>query len=189
MGEASLPFGIQNSQALFAELDALFKTSGIDRKTLKLIVCGSGPGSYTGMRVAAATAKALSFALKIPLVGVSTLTGLLPSKEGGFAALSDAKISGVYLLKGVREREEVRYLCEPMAVSIPDLAPHLQDVSTLVTLSASLHAKVASELPWEETHLSAQAMMRQALIKYSQGIAPFEILYLRKTQAELERCL
>jgi len=188
IGEASMPFGLQNSHMLFRELDALFKTCAVDRKKLELIVCGTGPGSYTGMRVAAATAKAVSFALDIPLVGVSTLMGLIPQKEGHFAAISDAKISGVYLLKGIKEAGQIRYLTEPLVVSLKDLPEHLKGVATLVALAPeSLRLKVSAAIQWEEARLSPQAMMHWALQKYEEGHIGLELLYLRKTQAEIEK--
>ena len=86
--EKRLPPGYQNSDYLFPALQAL----NVDFKELTLIVCAVGPGSFTGIRVGAAVAKALSFSLHVPLIGVNTLKGFpLP-------ALIDAKSGGAYVL-------------------------------------------------------------------------------------------
>lgn len=49
------------------------KSSGIDFRQLSAVAVASGPGSYTGLRIGVSTAKALCYALNIPLVSVETL--------------------------------------------------------------------------------------------------------------------
>ena len=46
-----------------------------------------GPGSYTGIRIAATIGKMLSYALSIPLIGVSTLETFIPQNIGDFDAV------------------------------------------------------------------------------------------------------
>lgn len=64
-----------------------------------LIALGIGPGSYTGIRVGAALAKALSFGWKIPLLGFCSLRAfgpppvLVDARTGGFYALLEGKAS------------------------------------------------------------------------------------------------
>ena len=43
---------------------------------IDLIVCDKGPGSFTGIRIGVATAKAFSDSLNIPLIGISSLEAL-----------------------------------------------------------------------------------------------------------------
>ncbi len=50
--------------------------AGVSLKKLKAISVVSGPGSYTGLRIGAATAKSLCYTLEIPLISVDTLTSL-----------------------------------------------------------------------------------------------------------------
>jgi len=61
-----------HQKILLFELDRLLKKKGLSVEKLQLIVVGQGPGSYTGLRVGLATARALSQALKIPLYCLST---------------------------------------------------------------------------------------------------------------------
>ncbi|HUF09774.1 MAG TPA: tRNA (adenosine(37)-N6)-threonylcarbamoyltransferase complex dimerization subunit type 1 TsaB, partial [Rhodothermales bacterium] len=50
--------------------------SGKVMKDLDAVAVAGGPGSYTGLRIGASTAKGLSFALGIPLMGIPTMNAL-----------------------------------------------------------------------------------------------------------------
>src|SRR6187549_3168290 len=51
----------------------LMNKTGYTFQNLEAVAVSIGPGSYTGLRVGLASAKGLCFALKIPLIAVSTL--------------------------------------------------------------------------------------------------------------------
>ena len=61
---------------LLPRIDALLSECGIDKHAIACVVCGRGPGSFTGVRIAMATAKGVSAALEVPLYGVSTLDSI-----------------------------------------------------------------------------------------------------------------
>jgi tRNA threonylcarbamoyl adenosine modification protein YeaZ len=62
--------------SLLDQVAALLTEAGIARGALGGIVVGTGPGSFTGLRVGLATAKTLAYALRIPLLGVPTVEAL-----------------------------------------------------------------------------------------------------------------
>src|SRR5271163_1086158 len=69
--------------------------------SLSRIAVATGPGSFTGIRIGVAMARAMSVALAIPVVGVSTLAAfaapLLSSPRPGIiAAAIDARYGSVY---------------------------------------------------------------------------------------------
>jgi tRNA threonylcarbamoyladenosine biosynthesis protein TsaB len=61
---------------ILEDLDALLAGAGLERSAVEGLVVGTGPGSYTGLRMGLVTARALAFALGIPVAGVSTLDAL-----------------------------------------------------------------------------------------------------------------
>ena len=69
-----------HSSDLIPTIDGVLQEAGVDSSELAGLVVGAGPGSFTGVRVAAATAKGLAHALDIPLWAVSSL-------EAGAAAV------------------------------------------------------------------------------------------------------
>jgi tRNA threonylcarbamoyladenosine biosynthesis protein TsaB len=62
-----------HSVELFEYTQRLCTQAQMSLQQVELIAVAIGPGSFTGVRVALATAKALAFALKKPLIGVGTL--------------------------------------------------------------------------------------------------------------------
>ncbi len=64
------------------DIDALLTEAGLERDHVTRIVVGTGPGSYTGLRMGLITARTLSFALGVPLAGVSTLAALAAGAPG-----------------------------------------------------------------------------------------------------------
>ena len=74
----------------------MLEASGIKLYEVDFFVCGTGPGSYTGMRGAASTVKAVAFALDKPIVSASSLLLLCPWVDGSYLLVKDAKIAGFY---------------------------------------------------------------------------------------------
>ncbi|MEY8461318.1 tRNA (adenosine(37)-N6)-threonylcarbamoyltransferase complex transferase subunit TsaD [Eggerthellaceae bacterium 24-137] len=58
---------------LLPRIDALCEEAGVAREAIACVAIGRGPGSFTGVRIALATAKGIASALEVGLVGVSSL--------------------------------------------------------------------------------------------------------------------
>jgi tRNA threonylcarbamoyladenosine biosynthesis protein TsaB len=82
----------------------LLDRGGIEFRDLDLIAVGIGPGTFTGLRIGIATARALAQSLGLPAVGVSTLQSLAlnvcaaPERRGvdAVAAVLDARRGEVF---------------------------------------------------------------------------------------------
>ncbi len=83
---SSLSNGSQKDHASFLQsaVQQIIQTTGITLKAIDSVAVTAGPGSYTGLRVGMASAKGLCYALKKPLITISTLEVLTVAAITGF---------------------------------------------------------------------------------------------------------
>ncbi|MFI0435925.1 MAG: tRNA (adenosine(37)-N6)-threonylcarbamoyltransferase complex dimerization subunit type 1 TsaB [Parachlamydiaceae bacterium] len=193
-----LPFGSAQSQYLLPYLsEALHSFSFPPR--LAAIGVGIGPGSYTGIRLGVSVAQALAYSWNLPLIGLSSLEGFVPSTPfHQYAAILDARIGGVYLQKGELDQKGEVIKSSPEIISLEEAGRALGDIVQLVTpFAQSLQVKFKHSYPqinwmWEERSPSVEILFEkiEVLFKAGKGIAPpkqLDLLYLRKTEAEREK--
>lgn len=98
LAESLLSVRATRSETVLPEIERQLRASGSSRTEIGEVVVGSGPGSFTGVRIAAALAKGLCFERDVPLRAYSSLlcvaagTGL----EGDVCSLFDARRGEVY---------------------------------------------------------------------------------------------
>lgn len=109
----------QNDHAknIVSLIEKMLKEENITVDNLDKIVCGIGPGSYTGVRMAVTVAKMLSSFKRIPLYEISTLKLISSGGAGKVLAMIDARrgnaFSAIYqdsnlvLSEAMRAKEEV----------------------------------------------------------------------------------
>ena len=71
-------------------------TAGVDYHDLDAIGVGTGPGNFTGIRIAVSAARGLALGLNIPAVGVSAFDALQYGTSGTCTAVVDARRGEVY---------------------------------------------------------------------------------------------
>jgi len=88
----------QASSPLVPRIEAVIHQAGLAMEDLAAIVCGCGPGTFTGTRVGVATAKGLSLGLGCPLFACSSLRGIAASSgaHGLVLGTLDARRNEVY---------------------------------------------------------------------------------------------
>ena len=154
LAEMTINIKKNHSITLMPAIDFLMGSLDWTPKDLNRIVVAEGPGSYTGLRIAVATAKTLAQTLKIDLVGVSSLLALVPEEIEGLAIpVMDARRNHVYagfyqedqlvypeahlsfeaVLERVKGAEKVTFLGEVEAFreQIQEALPNAQMVETL----------------------------------------------------------
>ena len=184
-----------HSQTLLPMIDQVVTMSGIDLKEIDAIATTSGPGSFTGLRIGAATAKGLGLALHKPIVPITTL-------EGNICPMMDARRNQVYA--GVYRVGDMLLECVTgqKAVSIEDYITELNDLGDPVTVlgdGVPVHREALQQglnVAWQEApaHMNRQSAASVAVLGaryYDEGkivsAEAFRPDYLRKSQAERER--
>ncbi len=67
---------------LAVQIAELFSDNSIEKQQVNAVAVSSGPGSYTGLRIGAATAKGLCFGWNVPLIAIDSLTILSLAVHG-----------------------------------------------------------------------------------------------------------
>ncbi len=195
-----LPFGPSQSKFLMPYLDEVLRPLGYP-PPLDAIGVGIGPGSYTGIRLGVAVAQTLAYSWKVPLVGVSSLEGFIPSTPSvHYAAVLDARIGGVYFQTGECNGKGSLHTSPPQVLPLEEIGQRLEEVTHLVTpFAKSLQTKFKQHYPecqwiWEERAPSIQALLQRVEQNFAQGQivhSPrhLNLLYLRQTEAEREKAL
>lgn len=99
----------------------------------EIIAIGKGPGSLTGVRVGAAMGKALAFGWNIPLLEFCSLKVFIPTEEGPFGVLIDARMAGIHLLTGRIKDGNLEECTLPKLLSPAEVEEAVQHISLLVS--------------------------------------------------------
>ncbi len=133
IGEYTIHHELTHSETLLPMLDELMKSTKTDPEELDGIAVAAGPGSFTGLRIGASTAKGIALALKKPLIPVSTLAALAYNLPGVYRSylcpIMDARREQVY--NGIYQivDGELITIEEPRAIGVPELCDDLNDRS------------------------------------------------------------
>lgn len=98
VAEVALGVQTRHAESALPALESALSLAGLARTDIEEVVVGAGPGSFTGVRVAAAMAKGLVAALEVPLVAYSSLLALVAGvpSTGPMCGLFDARRGEVY---------------------------------------------------------------------------------------------
>lgn len=109
--------GLSHSTDMFVNLESLLTSAGLQVSSIELIGVGTGPGSFTGVRIAVSTARMLSQITGAPLVGVKSheiYAASCDTADNGLIAVAfDAKKSKVYAGLYRKQAGETTVLAEP----------------------------------------------------------------------------
>ena len=194
-----------HSEKLMPLVDSIFKDTGRSPGELDAVAVSCGPGSFTGLRIGVATARAMAQGLQIPAMGICTLEVMargVYSYGSLICPVMDARRSQVYTaLYSFKEKSgELQELHEPAALSLDYLKDVLQDYREPVIflgdglLSYGQELKEAlgerflepaSPLVYPRASLVAWGARERLL--YGRGITSYlelKPLYLRASEAE-----
>ena len=95
----------RHNELLLGMIDNVLQQAGLDRAGLHGLAFGCGPGSFTGVRIAAACVQALSLALDLPVMPVASADALAAA-----ASRSGRLVSDGLLVTSIRSRARHYYL-------------------------------------------------------------------------------
>lgn len=176
-----------HSISLMPVIDFLMKQAGWQATDLARVVVAQGPGSYTGLRIAVATAKVLATTLKVELVGVSSLQVLVPEDiDGTVIPLINARRNHVYA--GVYQAKQVviAEAHQDFAQLLNQLA-HLDGPVTFVGEVSAFEQQIREKLPHariQETQPSAYRLGCLGATLPAQDAETFVPRYLKRVEAE-----
>ena len=187
LGQVTLNIKKNHSITLMPAIDFLMNSLDMKPADLDRIAVAQGPGSYTGLRIAVATAKTLAHTLKIELVGVSSLLALVPEQvEGLVIPIMDARRNNVYAgfyQSGQAVRSEAHL---PLA-EVLEMAGATNQPVTFVGETAAFTEQIEAALPLaaiQPTLPDAAALGRLGLDLPAQSIHDFVPNYLKRVEAE-----
>ena len=187
LAETMINIKKNHSITLMPAIDFLMGSLDWTPKDLDRIVVAQGPGSYTGLRIAVATAKTLAHTLKIELVGVSSLLALVPEQvEGLVIPVMDARRNNVYAgfyQSGQAVWPEAHL---PLA-EVLEMAGAANQSVTFVGETATFAEQIKDALPQaaiQSTLPDAAAIGRLGLDLPAQSIHDFVPNYLKRVEAE-----
>lgn len=204
-----------HSETLLPMIDEIVKTSETKLEELDAIAIAAGPGSFTGLRIGAATAKGLAMAIDKPIIPIKTCEGLafnMWGAEGLVCPIIDARrnqvYTGLYRVKG-----NVEIILEQQPMDIHELIEYINNYSKRREASEGGPAEgvtflgdgvaIYQDVIWKEIDIPCQmapAMMNRQRgasiasygeLLYKEGkyinADDFAPEYLRKSQAERVR--
>ena len=200
IAEFTLNYEMTHSQTLMPLVEKMTAMLSFDLGTVDAIACASGPGSFTGLRIGAATAKGLAYALGKKIAAVPTLDAMAYNILDGSAVIApimDARRNQVYAALYQWDNGALVRLTAHMAEDISVVLDMARPYERVVFLGDGVPVheqliRAESGFSVVPPHLNAQRAA--AVGAYALSMPPearltadeFELSYLRLSQAERE---
>ena len=196
---------LTHSQTLLPMLDEVIKRTSFKIEDIDAVAVAMGPGSFTGLRIGAATAKCLGLALGKPIIPVPTVDGLAYQLFGAaniICPMMDARRKQVYTGFYRFEGSDMKVLKEQCAQSVEDTLLQLKEYGAPVIFLGDGVPVYRGEIeeamkdlaifaPAHANRQRAGAVGALASVYFKNGkymdADEFVPEYLRKSQAERER--
>ena len=203
--EYSVNFKKTHSETLLPMVDEILTMTDTPLEEIDAIALAAGPGSFTGLRIGAATVKGLALATEKPVVPVPTLHALaynLWGTERLVCPIMDARRNQVYTAIYTFEGDKLTPHTEQLALDITELADMLNEKNRAVIFTGDgcpvfeerLRELMKPDISFAPAHMNRQraaAVAALGAIYYAEGRAEnaddMKPVYLRKSQAERER--
>ena len=193
-----------HSQTLLPMVDSICKETCCEAKDFDAVAVSTGPGSFTGLRIGSATAKAIAMAAEAPVIEVPTLSGLAYNLWGSGAyvcPMMDARRDQVYTALYSFESGKLITHIEGEAVSVDEMIDRINSLGKEVIFLGDgadaykhiIESRVTVPYSLAPAHLNRQNAASVAVlgsVLYAEGKTvnadDHSPTYLRVSQAERE---
>lgn len=204
IGEYYICHKLTHSETIMPMLEHLKELINIDLEEVDAIAVTSGPGSFTGLRIGVATAKAMALALNVPVIGVPTLDVMahnMAYTDSLICPIMDARRNQVYTSIYKWNEEILERINDHEAIDMGELLDKFKQLEGniifvgdgidvfrgQITDSLGERAKFAPSFLKMQR---ASTLGHIACMEYEKGNVEdadlFAPIYLRKSQAERE---
>lgn len=201
LSEYTVNNGNTHSETLLPMIEAVLTSFSLTARDIDLFAASAGPGSFTGVRIGAATLKGLAFGTGKPCVSVSTLEALafnLSACAGLICPVMNARRSQVYTALFRSDGQTLTRLLDDSALSIAELDELFSGYGesvrfcgdgydvTVPTLCRTAAIAVPDRLRWQSAASVAAVAYGHFLRGEAVSDTEFKVNYLRPSQAERE---
>lgn len=188
-----------HSEIISPFVDVCLKKAGMSLEEIDIFAVGQGPGSFTGIRVAANAGKTFAYSFDKPMVTIDSLVLLAAPALGQklpVLSIINAYKNMVYLGLFDVSLDEPRYLQGPLAVPVRELSKHIsQEVLVVGDGWDAFNQYFPTDLKnkmHRDSHLSDQPLAstlgimaeKRALKGQTLDWKSFVPLYIRASEAE-----
>ena len=200
--ELTMQAKLTHSETLMPHVEKVLAMAGVKKEQLEGIAVSIGPGSFTGLRIGLAAAKAMAYALNLPIVGVSTLKALAyhyPVPGIRIVSLLDAQKGNAYRESYEWQDGNLKVIQPVEVLPLSEIITECAESGRQVVLTGDVAAKRVRgkiELPENVQVAPAHLVMPRAACVAMLGLAEFaagrhdnvmnmEPVYIRRSEAEV----
>ena len=192
LAEISQEAKLTHSETLLPQIEQVLKIANVEK--IDAVAVSIGPGSFTGLRIGLATAKALSYAWQIKIIGVPTLQAIsyhFPTNNAVIIPMLDAQKNRAYFQKF----KSCKPLSEIEVKNIDEIVSGAGEIDSEVFLCGEVLNKIKIDLPPNVKIAPINCKMPRAVNVAMCGkdlidageisnVMNIEPLYIRRSEAE-----
>ncbi|MBC7086937.1 MAG: tRNA (adenosine(37)-N6)-threonylcarbamoyltransferase complex dimerization subunit type 1 TsaB [Tissierellales bacterium] len=201
LGEYSLSVDMSHSEMLVPMIKNVLDSLKIKIEDIDLYAISIGPGSFTGLRIALATAKGFALAQKKPVIGVSTLEVLAYNvcSKSYIVPMLDARkdrvFSGIYKWEENKlvvikpdDALEIEEYCKYLNKNYDKLYVNGNGSITYKAIIEKILGEKVTFTPYNLNYIRASSICEIAYDRFKEGLIDdvdnLKPVYLRESQAE-----
>ena len=202
LAELTVQTRLTHSETLLPHVEQVLKMAGVEKAALDGVAVSLGPGSFTGLRIGLAAAKAIAYGLDIPIFGIPTTEALAwhyPVPGVAVVPFIDAQKGNVYSAvyqwqeEGFAEISPVQVYTMEEALELCGAQPvHVLAVGDMAVKRLAGREDLPSNVQVPPPHVVmpraanvAMAGLKRLAAGQEDSVMNLEPVYIRRSEAEV----